>query len=159
MSTAGQRTTVGALFAHALAAKDSERMRSLLADPIDFAALTPGRAWQASSPEIAVDDIILGVWFSQQDHIYELRAVRTGQVADRERVSYRIGVRSGGQDYVVEQQAYYDSDGDRITWMRLLCSGYRPEGVAHGGRSAPDEVRRRRFSADEVRRRMRFSAG
>lgn len=36
--------------------------------------------------------------------------------------------RSAGlcRDYLVEQQAYYRTDGPRITWMRVLCSGYQP---------------------------------
>ena len=77
------RTTVGEQFARALAAKDSERMRALLADPIDFQGLTPGRYWQAASPEKAIEEIILGVWFGPSDDIHELRAVNCGQVADR----------------------------------------------------------------------------
>jgi hypothetical protein len=27
---------------------------------------------------------------------------------------------------VVEQQAYYATEGGRIAWMRVLCSGFRP---------------------------------
>ncbi len=121
------RTTLGEQFAHALAAKDVERMKSLFASPVDFQAFTPGRHWQASTPDEAVGDIILGVWFGPNDDIRELRSVGTGQVADREHVTYRVGVRRDGQDFVVEQQAYYSSDGTQITWIRLLCSGYRPE--------------------------------
>ena len=119
--------TLGEQLAHALAAKDAERMRALFASPCDFQALTPGRHWQASTPRQAVDAIILGVWFGPNDEIRELRSVSTGQVADREHVTYRVGVRRDGTDYVVEQQAYYSSDGARITWIRMLCSGYRPE--------------------------------
>jgi hypothetical protein len=130
------RDNVGEQFARALAAKDSAQMRALLAEPVDFQALTPGRHWQASTPQQAVDEIILGVWFGPQDDIHELRAVSTGQVADRERVTYRLGVHRGGEDYVVEQQAYYSSDGSHITWIRLLCSGYRPEGFAQGAAGA-----------------------
>jgi hypothetical protein len=51
------------------------------------------------------------VWSGPHDDIHELRAVSTGQVADRERVSYRMGVHRDGKEYVVEQQAYYSSDG------------------------------------------------
>jgi len=131
------RSTVGEQFAVALAAKDSDRMRALLADPVDFQALTPGRHWQASTPEKVVDAIILGVWFGPSDDIHELRAVSCGQVADRERVTYRLGVRRDHREYVVEQQAYFDSDGSRISWIRMLCSGYRPEG-APGPRRTDD---------------------
>jgi len=121
------QASLGEQFAHALAVKDARRMTSLLASPVDFQALTPGRHWQSSVPEDVVGAIILGVWFGPTDDIRELRSVSTGQVADREHVTYRVGVRRDGQDFVVEQQAYYSSDGDRITWIRLLCSGYRPE--------------------------------
>jgi hypothetical protein len=125
--------TSGEEFAQALAVKDSARMRELLAARIDFQALTPGRHWQASTPEQAVDDIILGVWFGPQDEIYELRSVSCGQVCDRERVTYRLGVNRNNEKYVVEQQAYYESDGAHITWIRMLCSGYRPESLEEVG--------------------------
>ena len=55
--------TAGERFARALAAKDSSALRALLADPVDFQALTPGRHWQAASPGEVVDQIVLGTWF------------------------------------------------------------------------------------------------
>ena len=118
-------TSVGERFARALAAKDRIGLTGLLADPLDFQALTPGRHWQTTSPDVAVDDIMLGVWFGPGDAIEELRSVTCGQVADRERVTYRLGVRRSGLRYVVEQHAYFNSDGERIDWIRLVCSGYR----------------------------------
>lgn len=118
--------TAGEDFAAALAAKDSERLRGLLADQIDFQALTPGRHWQAGSPAEVADEIIFGFWFAPDADIKELRSVTTGEVAGREHVRYLLQVAKSGQDYLVEQQAYYDSDGGQISWMRVLCSGYRP---------------------------------
>ena len=41
--------TAGEHFARALAAKDSAALCALLADPVDFQALTPGRHWQATT--------------------------------------------------------------------------------------------------------------
>lgn len=120
-------TTVGEAFARALAAKDRDELTGLLADPVDFEALTPRRHWRAATPAVVVDDIIFGVWFGPGDTVTELRSVTCGQVADRERVTYRLGVRRGGVDHVVEQQAYLNFNGDRIDWIRILCSGYRPE--------------------------------
>jgi uncharacterized protein YcfJ len=119
-------TTVGEHFARAVAAKDSSRIQSLLADEVDFVALTPRRHWTASTPREAVDEIILKHWFRPDDDIHEIRSVSVGQVADLQRVSYRFGIRRDGQEHVLEQQAYYSSDGERITWMRIVCSGYRP---------------------------------
>jgi hypothetical protein len=124
MQTAAE---VGEVFARALAAKDSDGLCALLADPVDFEALTPRRHWRATAPRAVVDDIVFGVWFGPRDTITELRSVTCGQVADRERVTYRLGVRRGGIDHVVEQQAYFNFDGHRIDWIRILCSGYRPE--------------------------------
>lgn len=120
-------TAVGDLFARRLADKDHVGLCALLADPVDFEALTPRRHWQAGSPHEVVDGIIFGVWFGPGDTITELRSVTCGQVADRERVTYRLGVRRGGIEHVVEQHAYLNFDGIRIDWIRILCSGYRPE--------------------------------
>jgi hypothetical protein len=119
MATAGER------FAQALAAKDGAALCALLADPVDFAALTPGRHWQATTGRQVAEEIILRYWFGPADDILELRSVATGRVAGREHVAYQLRVRRDGSDYLVEQQAYYNADSERITWMRVLCSGYQ----------------------------------
>jgi hypothetical protein len=118
--------TLGERFARALAAKDSGALCTLLADPLDFQALTPGRYWQAGTGRQAVEEIILAFWFGAWDEITELCSVTPGRVLDREQVAYRVRVRREGRDYLVEQQAYYNAEGPRITWMRVLCSGYQP---------------------------------
>jgi hypothetical protein len=120
MVTAGER------FARALAAKDSAALCALLAEPVDFQALTPGRHWQAITGRQVADEIIFGHWFGTGAHILELCSVSTGRVSEREHVAYRMRVRRSGRDHLVEQQAYYSTEGGRITWMRVLCSGYQP---------------------------------
>ena len=120
MATAGER------FARALAVKDGAALCAVLADPVDFMALTPGRHWQASAGRQVVEEIILGHWFGAGDHILELCSVTTGRVLERGHVAYRLLVRRSGRDHLVEQQAYYSTDGGRISWMRLLCCGYQP---------------------------------
>jgi hypothetical protein len=116
----------GERFARALAAKDAAALHAILADPIDFQALTPGRHWQASAPGEVVDEIVLGKWFEPGDDIRNLESVSSSQLPGREHVSYLLRVRNAEGDFLVEQQAYYNTDGARITWMRVLCSGYRP---------------------------------
>ena len=118
--------SAGERFARALAAKDADALCALLADQIDFQALTPGRHWLADTAGQAVREIILARWFGEGDDITELCSVINGRVLDREHVAYRMRVRRAGQDYLVEQQAYYRTEGPRITWMRVLCSGYQP---------------------------------
>jgi hypothetical protein len=128
LMTSSAVTSPGERFARALAAKDSAALRQVLADRIDFQALTPGRSWQAPDGIQVADDIVLGHWFGADAEITELCSVASGQVADRDHVTYRLRVRRSGVDYLVEQQAYYDSEpaSGQITWMRILCSGYRP---------------------------------
>jgi hypothetical protein len=117
--------TTGERFARALAAQDDAALSELLAAGIDFQALTPGRHWQADTSRQVVEEIIFGHWFGAGAHIEELCSVTTGQVAGREHVAYRMRVRRSGRDHLVEQQAYYDTDGEHVTWMRVLCSGYQ----------------------------------
>lgn len=117
--------TAGERFAHALAAKDATAFRALLADPIDFQALTPGRHWQASSPGEVVGDVVLGRWFGAGDDIEALESLSTARLPGREHVSYLLRIRNADGQHLVEQQAYYNTDGGRITWMRILCSGYQ----------------------------------
>jgi hypothetical protein len=115
----------GERFARALAAKDATALRALLADPIDFQALTPRRHWQASSPAEVVGDVVLGRWFGAGDDIEALESLGTARLPGREHVSYRLRVRNADGRHLVEQQAYYNTDGGRITWLRILCSGYQ----------------------------------
>jgi len=120
--------TAGERFARALAAKDAAALRAVLADPIDFQALTPGRHWQSSSPGAVVDEIVLGKWFEPSDEIQDLESVGSRELPGRAHVSYLLRVRNADGDHLVEQQAYYDTVDGQITWMRVLCSGYRPLG-------------------------------
>jgi len=125
-------TTAGERFAQALGHKDNDALCALLADPIDFQALTPRRHWQAATGQQVAEEIILGQWFDAGDDILEVCSVATSQVVDCEHVAYRLRVRTAGRDYLVEQQAYYRTDGPHITWMRVLCSGYQPLPVEAG---------------------------
>jgi hypothetical protein len=123
---AGQSApTVGELFAHALTAQDGPALRGLLDEQIDFQALTPRRHWQATSPGEVVDEVILGTWFGAGARIDALEELSTARLPGRERVSYLLRVRNSAGDHLVEQQAYYNAGNGRITWMRILCSGYQ----------------------------------
>lgn len=119
----------GEKFVRGLAAKDVAGLRAVLADPIDFAALTPGRHWTASSADEVIIEIVLGKWFGPGDEIVGIEALGGGTLPGREHVSYRLRVRRDDEDYLVEQQAYFntasdDAGGEQISWLRVLCSGY-----------------------------------
>jgi hypothetical protein len=119
--------TAGETFALAIAAKDEAALRAVLADTIDFQALTPGQHFLAGTATEVAAEIILGRWFAPA-RIDELCSVAVGEVSGRGHVAYRLRVHAWDGDYLIEQQAYYDTaaGSGRIGWMRLLCSGYRP---------------------------------
>jgi hypothetical protein len=41
-------------------------------------------------------------------------------------LGYRLRVRNPDGLFVAEQQACYTERDGRISWMRVLCSGFRP---------------------------------
>ncbi len=126
MASISEETTLGARFAGALAQKDFDQVRQLLHPEIDFRGMTPRRFWEANDPDTVVDDI-LQTWFDPSDEIDSLDAVETDEVGDRQRVGYRFSVHNPDGSYVVEQQAYLTERDGRIGWMRVMCTGFRPQ--------------------------------
>lgn len=117
--------TLGTRFAHALAARDRDALRAVLAADVDFRGLTPGRTWEAIGPE-QVLEVLLGSWFEDSDTIEHVVDVSDGEpVADTGHVAYRFDLHNADGDFVAEQQAYYR--GERtIEHLRVMCSGFRP---------------------------------
>jgi hypothetical protein len=115
---------LGHRFAAAVAAKDGASLRALLADPIDFRGLTPNAVWAGDDVQSTVE-IVFEHWFEPSDHIERLLDVSTSHVADRRHVRYLLEVSNDAGRHLVEQQAYYTVTDGRISWMRVLCSGFR----------------------------------
>ncbi len=125
-ATADGIRSAGHAFVAALTSKDADAMLALFGPEVDFRALTPGRYWEPRTPAEIVSEVILGHWFGPSDAVELVEVVDTGLVADRGRVSYRLRVANGDGRFVVEQQAYLMLAAGKITWMRVLCSGFRP---------------------------------
>lgn len=118
-------SSLGRAFAEALARKDFDHAAEVLDPDVDFRGLTPNRSWQASSAaEVASE--VLPLWFEESDSIDELVGLESEALADRERVAYRFRGHNGDGPFIVEQQAYFAAESGRITWIRVLCSGFRP---------------------------------
>ena len=115
---------LGAAFAHALARRDFAQVAEILCPDIEFAALTPRRAWEAQTGQETLR--VLRTWFDEATVVDDVLGVGIDAVGDRHCVTYRFaGERPTGR-FVIEQHAYYTGREDRIAWMRLLCSGFRP---------------------------------
>ena len=117
---------VGERFARALAEKDAVGLKALLRSDVDFRAMTPGKFWEASDVDVIVDQTMLGTWFDPERRITEVLAVETDSVGSLDRVGYRFKVERPDGQFVIEQQAYFETDGDKISWMRIMCSGFLP---------------------------------
>lgn len=119
MADAGER------YVDALASKDTAALLDLFAGNVVFRAMTPGRFWEARSPDDAVQQILYK-WFEPTDLIEGVESFEAGVVVDRARVDYRFRVRNNDGLFAVEQRAYLELDGDgRISRMNVICSGYR----------------------------------
>jgi hypothetical protein len=119
----------GRRFVAALAAKDAAGMRALLADEAEFRALTPRRVFEASTGD-GVVDVIVGTWLAGERidavEATESSSIEPAEGDARHRIGYRL--RGFGPDgpFIVEQQAFYQLTDGRISWMRLVCSGFLP---------------------------------
>ncbi|HVA05674.1 MAG TPA: hypothetical protein VNG12_02925 [Acidimicrobiales bacterium] len=115
---------LGERFAAALAAKDGEALKALLRSDVDFRAMTPGKFWEADDAARVVDETILGTWFSPERRIVEVQSVEIGTLEQMSRVGYRFKVERPEGVFVIEQQAYFETDGTVISWLRIMCSGF-----------------------------------
>jgi hypothetical protein len=120
-------TTLGERFADAIANRTPQAMAALFADEVDFRGLTPRQSWDATAAD-AIVDVVLGHWFEETDVIVSAIRSEGDPVNDTRHVSYRFEIDNEDGERVVEQQAYYRQQDDRIVWMRVLCSGFRPRG-------------------------------
>jgi hypothetical protein len=119
-------TDIGSRYVAALAAKDTETLVGLFAPDVFFRGMTPGRFWEADSPEHVVNEVLYQ-WFEPKDVVEDVEHVEAGRIVDRERVDYRLRVRNPDGVFAVEQRAYFDTDGaGRICRMHVMCAGFRP---------------------------------
>ncbi|WP_110182535.1 hypothetical protein [Nocardioides solisilvae] len=114
----------------ALAEHDRAGLLELLAPDVDFRGLTPGRAWEASSaPEVV--SVLLDHWFEDKDEVEAVLRVEHGDdVEGLRRVAYRFALVNPSGSFTAEQQAYHRVEGGRLTYLRVLCSGFRPREAA-----------------------------
>ena len=117
---------LGERFAQALADKDAAGMKGLLRSEVDFRAMTPGKFWESTDVDVIVDETMLGTWFEPQRQITEVLAINSDSFGSMDRVGYRFKVKRPEGEFVIEQQAYYETEDDKISWLRIMCSGFIP---------------------------------
>jgi hypothetical protein len=55
-----------------------------------------------------------------------LLSTETGAVSTRRRVTYRLHLHNADGDSLMEQQMYYEETDGRISYARIMCSGFVP---------------------------------
>jgi TusA-related sulfurtransferase len=121
--------------------KDYARLASALDPAVRFRALVPGELVDVG----ASADVVSAFrrWFDDKQDV-ELVSSESEELVDRTRFRYRLRLSKAGTPYVVEHELCGDVDGERFVALDLLCSGFRPTGVASVGATL------HRFDAGEL---------
>ena len=113
-----------------LAAQDFTKLRGALAADARLRALLPPGPREWTGAEVIAGQF--AHWFGDTAS-FELVEGAAGVVGGRLLLRWRLRLRAerlGAGSFVVEQQAYADTDGaGRIGRLDLLCTGYRREAV------------------------------
>jgi hypothetical protein len=118
-------TDRGETFVAALTERDYSRLATTLAPNVRMRALIPPGPVEISGQEAA--SAKFSSWFGG---VEDLEVVSSGSeaIADRLHVYYRLRVKKPGDVWkLVEQHLLCALDGDRITALDLICSGFRPD--------------------------------
>lgn len=130
----------------ALARGDWDKVRALLHPELHLRGITPGKFNEAKG-EGAVDQAIeiFKLWFFEDtDRLesvewcevqpigrygryklsYGLRGTSPGMVDAYS--TWRLRELADDEDWIVEQEAYYEVRDGRIGWLIVLCGGYHP---------------------------------
>jgi hypothetical protein len=116
-------SSIGVRFAKALAARNDETLKRVLAEKVDFRGMTPDQVWEASTADEVVDDVLLGSWFPAGLQPEGLDSLGTSMIGRRERVGCRVHATDAQGSYEAELQAFLTVEDDRITWLRMMSSG------------------------------------
>jgi hypothetical protein len=118
-------TDRGERFVAALAARDYSRLATTLAPNVRMRALIPPGPVEISGREAT--SAKFSSWFGEVEDL-ELVSSGSEAIADRLHVYYRLRVKRPGDVWkLVEQHLLCALDGDRITALDLICSGFRPD--------------------------------
>lgn len=109
----------------ALAARDFRRLAATLTANVRMRALLPPGLVEISGAEGAAARF--SSWFGDAE-TFELIHSGSEAIADRLHVSYRLRVtKPGDAPKLVEQHLLCALDGDRISALDLVCTGFRPD--------------------------------
>jgi hypothetical protein len=117
-------TDLGAGLVTALAERDFARLAETLTPDVRMRALIPPGPLELSGADAAAAKF--SSWFGSAEE-FELIRSGTDTVADRLHVFYRLRVKKPGDvRKIVEQHLLCAFDGQGISAIDLVCTGFRP---------------------------------
>ena len=118
---------IGQKFVNYIVKDDFEALSKLLDEEIVFTAATPGDTWHGEGIKNAM--VELRNFFSPDEAIEKIVTIEHNELPGRSRISYKLQGREkefGVFEY--EHQAYFQTEDNKISQLRILCSGlYTPE--------------------------------
>ncbi|HYX84565.1 MAG TPA: nuclear transport factor 2 family protein [Gaiellales bacterium] len=122
-------TDPGAALVAALAERDFDHLADALAPTVRMRALIPPGPIEVSGRDPAAARFVS--WFGERDALQVVDSA-CAAVGDRVHVAYRLRVKDAGKPWrIVEQHLFCTVDGNRISALDLVCSGFRPEHRRH----------------------------
>jgi ketosteroid isomerase-like protein len=113
---------LAASVAAAVADRALDRLGAHLTDEVRLRGLLPGGPIEVSGREAVL--ATYADWFGSFDQV-ALSDAAGDEVGDRVLVHYKLAVEEEGKRYEVSQTVLCSVDGDRVTRMDLVCSGFR----------------------------------
>ena len=122
---------LGSQYVEAVSQGDFTRLHDLFSEDIVFLAATQEDFWHATGwPET---EKALHELYPPGEQVSEVVSVDHHDVPGRYRISYRLrGHKFEYGPFEYEQQAYYNTEGNKINRLRVLCSGIYEPGQATG---------------------------
>jgi SnoaL-like domain len=118
-------TDPGTALIAALAGRDFARLAGALTPDVRMRALIPPGPIEISGAEAAAAKF--SSWFGNAE-AFELIRSGSDTVADRQHVFYRLRVKKPGDvPKLVEQHLLCALEGDRISSLDLVCTGFRSD--------------------------------
>jgi len=127
-ATTPARLAAANAFLGGLAAQDFAQLGDALAADAHLRALLPPGQFEWTGAEVIAGQF--AHWFGDTSS-FELAEATVAEVGGRLHLRWRLRLRAerlGAGSFVVEQQAYADTDeAGHIGRLDLLCTGYRPD--------------------------------
>lgn len=109
---------------HGIQARDYAALEGLFMPDVRFRASLPDEIIEVSTPADAT--ACYRDWFDDATELHVLAWGRD-RVGDVTTFHYRLRARGGERWFVIQQSGAFETAGDRVSSMRIACTGFQAE--------------------------------